>query len=340
MKASGILVWDCSACPAKGTEFIQRMQKMTKITFAKIIVVSADPQAIPPAVSDLSISLPVITRFGPNATRDSLIDVIHHLSKSKNELSVFILSDSFPLWISLFQRVEPRSVVFVSGRDPRECLDFSFLPPSLSVTVLSWPNLDSVSSSAPAPREERVVRNPVSHKEPSVSNSSMGFVEEEEEIVEGSDEEVSDPRRGGGGGGGFSGTIQPLSNLDKYQIDLRSPVGGTPSRQSESGDITPKRGSVSTPGSGSGVGHDQSLEVPVKFRPLIEAMKSMGKAMISLSDLEGQLKTWSAKLNEPIDNINAYITKAADAQLVIYDKSINYVRFRNRSMANAAIEYV
>ena len=90
----------------------------------------------------------------------------------------------------------------------------------------------------------------------------------------------------------------------------------------------------------SGVGPDQSLEVPVKFRPLIEAMKSMGKAMISLSDLEGQLKTWSAKLNQPIDNINQYITKAADAQLVIYDKSINYVRFRNRSMANAAIEYV
>ena len=339
MKTSGILVWDCSACQSKGTEFIQRLQKMTKIAFSKIIVASVDPQAIPASVSDLSISLPVITRFGPNATRDSLIDVIHHLTKSKNEVSVFVMSDSFPLWIALFQRVAPRSVVFISGKDPRDCLDFSFLPPSLSVNVLSWPNLDSVSSSAPV-RDDRIAKNAVSRKEASESNSSFGFVEEEEEVVDGSDGiEVSDSHRGVVGGG-FSGGIQPLSNLDKYQIDLRSPVGGTPTRQSESGDITPKRGNVSTPGSGSGIGHDQSLEVPIKFRPLIEAMKSMGKAMISLSDLEGQLKTWSAKLNEPIDNINAYISKAADAQLVIYDKSINYVRFRNRSMANATIEYV
>lgn len=320
MKNSGILVWDCAACQSKGTEFIQKLQKMTKVAMTRIIVASSDPQAIPASVSDLSISLPVTTRFGPNAFRDALVDVIHHLSEAKNKCSVYIMGNSFPLWISLFQRIEPRSVVFISGKDPRECLDFSFLPPSLPVTILNWPNLDAVTTTRDEPQ---LTKNSFIQHEISASQQSSSLLPEEEDAADAYEEDTQTSP------GEFTGTIQPLSNLDKYQIDLRSPISGTPTRHSESGDSTPKR-----------AGSDQVLEVPKRFRPLIEAMKSMGKAMISLSDLEGQLKIWSTKLNEPVDNINAYITKAADAQLVIYDKSINYVRFRNRSMANAAIEYV
>jgi hypothetical protein len=62
--------------------------------------------------------------------------------------------------------------------------------------------------------------------------------------------------------------------------------------------------------------------------------------MVSVTDLEGPLKTWSTRLNQPIDNINAYIAKAADAQIILHDKQINYVRFRNRTLASAQIEYL
>ena len=89
----------------------------------------------------------------------------------------------------------------------------------------------------------------------------------------------------------------------------------------------------------SNKGSAQQMTVPSKFQPLIEAMKSVGKAMISLSDLEEHLKKWSETLNLPIENINAYIAKASDAGIIIYDKSIKYVRFRNRQMANMNIEY-
>ena len=148
MKQAGILVWDCAACQSKSTEFIHKLQKAMKLLFASIIVVADDPQAYPQAVNDLAISLPVTFRFGPNATRDTVIDVIHLLAQAKREYTVFILCENFPVWIALFQRIEPKNVFFISSRDPRECIDFSFLSPNLSVNVLTWPNLEQVAVGA------------------------------------------------------------------------------------------------------------------------------------------------------------------------------------------------
>lgn len=124
-------------------------------------------------------------------------------------------------------------------------------------------------------------------------------------------------------------TIQPLQSFERHQIDLRPPASAAPPRQPET-DVTPKRPPPS----------EQVVQIPAKFQPLIEAMKSLGKAMVSVTDLEGQLKIWSTRLNQPIDSISAYIAKAADAQIILYEKHINYVRFRNRVIASAQIEYL
>ena len=69
-------------------------------------------------------------------------------------------------------------------------------------------------------------------------------------------------------------------------------------------------------------------------------MRAAGKAMISLSDLEDLFADACERLNLPSTNMSAMIDKAADAGLVIMDKSINYVRFRNRAMATGSITYI
>ena len=69
-------------------------------------------------------------------------------------------------------------------------------------------------------------------------------------------------------------------------------------------------------------------------------MKAAGKAMISVNDLDVYLKKVAAELNIQQPNTNTIVNKANDAGIIIYDKSINYVRFRNRQMATGIINYV
>ena len=118
--------------------------------------------------------------------------------------------------------------------------------------------------------------------------------------------------------------IKPLSNLEKHQIDLRSPVGS----KSEKNDNKFKP-----------QGRDNN-SFPLEFQPLIEAMKSIGKSMISKSDLEEQFSICCKNLNLPPQDLMSMIDKASSYGLIIYDSSINYVRFKNRQLANANITYV
>ena len=83
-----------------------------------------------------------------------------------------------------------------------------------------------------------------------------------------------------------------------------------------------------------------NCEVALEFKPLVEVMKSIGKAMISVNDLENPLMKYCNENNMPHFNTNSYVHKASDAGVIIYDRSINYVRFRNRSFMDANIEYV
>jgi hypothetical protein len=126
--------------------------------------------------------------------------------------------------------------------------------------------------------------------------------------------------------------IQPLTNMESHHIDLRSPISGSPSQQSESELITPKRAAKTQ--------SDQALQVLVKFKAFVEVTPSIGKLLVPIPDLEGQLKIYAAKTGEPIDNTSSYIAKSGNAQILTIDKSINYVRFRNRAWLTAPITYV
>ncbi|KAK8891317.1 hypothetical protein M9Y10_028525 [Tritrichomonas musculus] len=358
-----IILWDSFSCESKNVDFISKIVKNLKVNITSIVVYSKDQNKFCPSISDLSTVYPVVIRFGENAVLDTIVDVVGFLSKCKNNCTFILITNNFPLWINLFQRSSPRSVVFISSTDPRVSLDYSFLPPSIKLNILKWPDLTELLSQ-PASLVQRP-SPPQSPPPPSLSQEQPDAEEEnenepEEEIAaeqneeneqgyeednasnyvheepsDNADDEEEDDHADISSSLQREARIQPLDNIDKYQntIDLRSPsVTGTPSRRiNESPEITPKRQQIS---------NGQKMEIPTKFRPLIEAMKSIGKAMISLNDLEGQLNAWFNKLNEPAENINSYIAKASDAGIIIYDKSINYVRFRNRSTASAQIEYV
>lgn len=364
-----IILWDCFTCEAKNVDFIQQIVKKLKVNIASIVVFSKDQHKLCPSISDLSTVYPVVIRFGDNAIFDCIVDVVGFLSKCKNSCTFILITKSFPVWINLFQRSPPKSVVFISNVDPRASLDFSFLPPSINLNILKWPDLSELLSqpasssqrqspvqSSPlqyndAQDEQELEPEPEQDQEPeneaedeaSVEqndDNEQGYEEDNisnyvhEDIIDNVDDEEEEEHADVSSIMQQDAKIQPLDNIDKYQntIDLRSPsVTETPSRRNESPEITPRKQPLS---------NGQKMEIPSKFRPLIEAMKAMGKAMISLNDLEGQLDTWFKKLNVPAESINTYISKASDAGIIIYDKSINYVRFRNRSMANAQIEYI
>ena len=358
-----LILWDSFSCEAKNVDFIQQIVKMLKVNIGSIIVYSKDQNKLCPQISDLSTVYPVTVRFGENALFDTIVDVVGFLSKCKNNCTFVLITKNFPIWINLFQRSPPKSVVFISSADPRVILDYSFLPPTINLNILKWPELTELlsqpasssqkQSSHSSPQQflpEQPEPEPEQEQEPDAEDevsveqndeNEQGYEEDNisnyahDEIIDNADDEEEEEHGDISSSMQKENRIQPLDdNLDKYQntIDLRSPsAADAPSRRNESSEVTPRKQLIP---------NGQKMEVPSKFRPLIEAMKSMGKAMISLNDLEGQLNVWFSKLNETPENTNTYIAKASDAGIIIYDKSINYVRFRNRSMANAQIEYI
>jgi hypothetical protein len=126
--------------------------------------------------------------------------------------------------------------------------------------------------------------------------------------------------------------IQPLDYIESYDIDLLSPVQSGQGRQ-RTREVVQRRQEPETR-------EQPTVQLPAKFRPLVETMRGIGKAVISVADIEGPLRTCLARLNESIESPAAYLARAADAQIIVYDKSSNYLRFRNRGLATAAINYV
>jgi hypothetical protein len=323
MKTAEALVWDCCTCESQSLEFVSTLQHYRKGSFAVIIVAARESAKIPPGLGDLAACLPVITRFGASSIYDSLVDVVTFFVQAKGSCSFVVISNSLPLWITLFQRIEPKSVTFVSTKNLKSHLEFTFLPDKIPVRMLAWPTLEELSSSG----QDETAESELSFQEPE-STVENEQVESEEDITDQqsifADEET--PRKP------HMPVIQPLKNMESHHIDLRSPICGSPDSQPDPERVTPKR--EPKPQS------EQALQVPAKFKALVEVMRSTGKVMVSLQDLEGQLKIYAAKTGEPIENPSLYIAKAGDAQIITIDKGIGYVRFRNRALLTAPITYM
>jgi hypothetical protein len=318
-KASELLIWDSGACKSDSIDFIAKLQQIRKTAFAGIVIISVDPRTLPAAVGDLAVTHSVVTRFGENAIRDAVIDAIAFYGHTKGQATYVVITDQFPFWITLFHRLEPKGIVFVSSKDPTQSLEFSFLPENIPFRTLTWPSL--VDGSSRVPEDETATLSSI-HPIESVHEAEIPS-DGEEVNGNASDDDflpVSSHNPG----------IQPLDGVETWDIGLSSPGGTPPPEKKKS--ASPKKVQQQQ-------ARERTVQVQGKFHPLVEAMKSVGKVMILLSDLEAPLKSWSAKLNKPIESTKAYIAKAADAQLVVYDEATNYIRFRNRSLANSPIEY-
>jgi hypothetical protein len=96
------------------------------------------------------IPLPITPRLGESALYDCLVDAVAFFAQAKGSCSFVVITNSLPLWITLFQRIKPGSVAFVSAKGPKSSLEFAFLPEKIPVQILAWPTLEEISSSSQA----------------------------------------------------------------------------------------------------------------------------------------------------------------------------------------------
>lgn len=305
MSGADVLVWDCSSCPSKTIGFLSELQAIRRAAFTSIFVAAGQSNQIPLSLGGAAVAFPITTRLGPYAIHDVVVDVLGCLAQSRGHCSITLISANFALWFAIFQRLPPKALLIVSSADPRMSLEFTFLPQTMPIRTLTWPNLeDSASAGASRPPDSEFL-----HHMPDEMSGDVPW-----EPNEGSDDRLNLTSHD---------VIQPLDDLEGHEFDIRSPVTS--------------REVAKPPAQKASLQH---VQVPLKFKPLIEVMKSFGKAMVSLSDLERELKNWFTQHGQLSEDTTTYLTKAADAQVVVIDKTVNFVRLRNRNLAKRPIEYV
>lgn len=338
-----IFVWNINECPADSSECIFQMGKILNTTFASIIVVGDNISKFPENLSDAATTLPVSLRCGDYGIYDTIVDVLS-VAKDSPKYNCVLATNNFGIWFNLFQKVPPINLVIISKTDPRQSISFSFLPQKVKCSILQWPSLKETVSN---PNGIELVDNQefdefipqrnetISQQMPSQSNSENEFEEDTYE-PKFSSAKKNTPKVAFNKKPSESPSdrIKPLINLEKHQIDLRSPK---PASRAPAGQVPQKTDEKPKEKLQS---KDQSTTIPLQYQPLIEAMKSIGKSMISLSDLEEQFSICCKNLNLPPQDLQTIINSASSSGLIIYDASINYVRFKNRTLANASITYI
>ena len=339
-----ILLWDFNCCPANSTENLSQIMKLLKYNFTSIVCLAKDHSQFPPDLSDLSTLLPITMRYGVHSLHDSIVDVVYGIGQAK-KFNFVLISNEYNIWMDLFQKLPPSNIVFISKNDPRQSLPFSFLPEKISYQVLHWPSLNElggqtsntyIDENDESDEPQFIKKKPFTQQRQAQDDDDDDNDDVDDDMEEDDEENAessfsssknNSPRMKFQKQRKHSPTtdkIKPLSNLEKHQIDLRSPVGSKSDKNDNK--FKPQ-------------GRDNN-SFPLEFQPLIEAMKSIGKSMISKSDLEEQFSICCKNLNLPPQDLMSMIDKASSYGLIIYDSSINYVRFKNRQLANANITYV
>lgn len=333
------LLWNCNECHSKSMGLIGQISEKLKLSISGMVFFANDPVSIPADANDLGLVMPLSIRFGEYAFYDAIVDIITLIKTQNEHFNLILISNSSSIWISLFMHISPDNLIFVSSENPESALDFSFLPSSTHTKVLQWPKLipfthelnddlgdfesqysqfqGNSSNSSPKTLKSRSIEKDSDYSNPTEDDLNSPNIHEEEEEI--------------------SHIYQKSSHYSR--LNLSGQIHTKPERETKTQIPQPLRTSqIQT--SRYGISGDNSFNVPIKFQPLVEAMKAAGKAMISLNDLENNLKNICAELNISQPNTTTIINKANDAGIIIYDKSIKYVRFRNRAMANGTINYV
>ena len=375
---NSILVWDCSTCKSPTVAFIPQVAKKAKLNFNKILIYAQKAEDIPQDAGNISTLFDAIIRYGPNAIFDIIVDVISYTNKN-HVSTFFIISDVQNVWATMFQTIIPENLFVISNTNQQNLLEFSFLSDNIVPRFVSWNDLPTISSlnvnfSKQANKhggrqknqkwqqqqrmqfdeeeEEKETSQPTSNNQ----NNNQDQTEEEEEEErheqvtgnaaqqqsdsnsddhddenanedEPADDEQSHIRT-------FSQTmspvgIKPLTTTEtENTIDLRSPLTGNHIKEISSSftpDVKPKK--------------SNNPVIPRVYQPLIESMKSIGKSMIQLSALTEEIKKTCQQLGVPEQDALSVINQAHNDGYIIFDKTINYIRFRNRALAKTNIEY-
>ena len=366
-KVETFLLWDCNECESKNMNFVHQISEKLKLQINGIVIYTKNSEFIPLDATDLALIMPLNIRFGEYAFYDAILDIISFTKTKKGRFNIVLVANSLPLWITLFQKLTPRELIFISSENPENTLDFSFLPNSIKTKTLQWPNLSTISQNIDNLSDESNPQSPSSvHSKSSQIASTKpqkslksSKISRNSKALKPKATETQKPIK--------NSIIQPQypkETIKETQKDFNKDDDVSNSEEeeimsynqnlSQSSQLSVKQAnkkqekdyqtqipvpkaiqqtSKANPG-------EQTFTVPIKFQPLIEAMRAAGKAMISMNDLEGHLKTAAAHLNIQQPNTNTIVNKANDAGFIIYDKSIKYVRFRNRQMTTGIINYV
>ena len=338
-KSASFLLWDLTSCPSANVEILQSVISATGYKFSTFLLFADSSKDLPPSVSDLNISFNCIVRFGEYALYDTITDLMSCI-KSTKKFNIAVISTRLSIWLSLLQRCQPANFLMFSSVDPRDIFDFSFLPPTIPTKIYQWPSLaiidDDVSGASDqkdsSEDEEEEEENERRRPQQQYKTPNRYQQRNSDDEVESEQDSSRSPMMS-------SSPIQsqtqnlPTQNLleSNKRLNFKSATTKDPLDSPQTGVSKGKRKSS---------GNNQNVMlISMEFRPLIEAMKSVGKSMVALNDFETHLRSWSQAEGVKVPDVMGLILKGVDAGLVIFDQTINYLRFRNRSIPTSQIKY-
>lgn len=333
---ASIAIWDCNQCQASNIEFIQSISSITKSKLTKLFVFSRNQAKIPDEIFNLQGIIETVIRFGDMAFYDIVADILLFTSKNKEIKNIIVASSSIMSWISLIESVNPKQFYYFTPQNQQEVFDqigFSFYNQN-KIVYNQWVYGEAVIDES---NDKELLQTQNSMEEDfenaEVQEESQKLVSNNEPVVEEEEEIFQEEESFNQNFTSSPGSIKPLTSIENNNIiDLRSPVA-----MDRSIDLTSKFSPTTTPKRDQ---KDEVYNIPRVYQPLIEAMKAIGKAMIPLNSLSDEFKKTCSQLGVGEQNIMTIINKASDAGLVIFDKTINYVRFRDRKISFSQITYI
>ena len=337
---SSILVWDCSSCKSNSIKTIRDISMNSGVRFSKIILFAEEMKDFPKDADSVSSVLNTVIRIGEASLYDAIVDFILFSNEVKEIEKVFIISDSIEVWASLMQSITPHELAIISNNNQSESIEIQFLPESIKVSFIEWNQKQPSTPSTPKQQlkheiveqeeESETTGSPISIKNDASINEEEEEEVEIEEDLEEEEEEEEEAESVAKNDTEYSSSvaIKPLASIDADNLlDLRSPITGHHVK-----DLT----SAFTPDTKK---EKNEIVVSRKYQPLIEAMRSIGKSMVPLDSFVEELEKECQILGVPSQNAMSIISKASNDGIIIYDKTIKYIRFRNRSFSNVNIEY-
>ncbi|EAX91463.1 hypothetical protein TVAG_276820 [Trichomonas vaginalis G3] len=346
---TSIAIWDCTTCPAANIDFLQQITKNTKTNKMKIFAFSENSENVPMQLFEMQNILDVIIRFGEMALFDIVSDVITSIRSIKEVKCIYLATNNIQYWITPIETIKPSEVqafTALSQQEFNEIISFSFLDLkkykynrwSGEKQIVNPIKPQKLNQPQQIPEEEEEFVDDMQLQEKEAESDHFSQNEEEETVLDSNiieeEEDMENEINDSKNSFNSSGDIKPLVSIENEQIiDLRSPAPAERStdlisRSSPLHSIsqTPRR-------------DGDTFTIPHEFQALVESMKAVGKAMIPMNALIEEYKKTCSQLGTGDQNLLNVIQKASDQGFVIFDSTINYIRFRDRKISFSKINY-